>query len=227
MWKQIVQVKYEDYVVRHMGVHWFSRDGSLGHDDWHIFFSRSLRGLEGEQLVELRGLVGGFHLTERLMDLIVWEPSAVGIFSVKEMSNLMHSFGLTEDVMGAFRVWDVEVPPKVQCFLWFVLLDRLPTLVLLRDRGVNLGEASLQCIWCGSVKTDGSVVTGDSDSNLKGEKWRWVVFFFPANDSGEKKIEEEAVGDLQSSKMESLQNPPRSPIDHVRLKGDETMGPTW
>ncbi|KAL4333845.1 hypothetical protein GQ457_07G009460 [Hibiscus cannabinus] len=29
----------------------------------------------------------------------------MGIFSVKELLHLMHSFGLTEDVMGAFRVW--------------------------------------------------------------------------------------------------------------------------
>ncbi|KAL4367900.1 hypothetical protein GQ457_05G022870 [Hibiscus cannabinus] len=60
----------------------------------------------------------------------------------------MHSFGLSGDAVGPFRVWDLGVSPKIQCFLWFVLLE-LPTLVMLHARGVQVGAISMACVFCG------------------------------------------------------------------------------
>ncbi|KAL4362176.1 hypothetical protein GQ457_04G021850 [Hibiscus cannabinus] len=93
--------------------------------------------------------ITNINLKVGMVDRIIWEPSDHGTFSVKELSDLMHSFGLSRDTMGALRVWDVEVPSKIQCSLWFVMLDRLLTLALLRDRGVSLRGISIMCARCG------------------------------------------------------------------------------
>ncbi|KAL4281573.1 hypothetical protein GQ457_03G012910 [Hibiscus cannabinus] len=102
-------VQQDECVERFMRIHRFS---------WQV-----------HQLQELSGLVAGYRLGWGVADRIVWEPSVMGEFSVKELSTLMHSFDISVDTMGAFRVWDVDVPHKMRCFLWFVLLGRLSTLV--------------------------------------------------------------------------------------------------
>ncbi|KAK8695641.1 hypothetical protein V6N13_000792 [Hibiscus sabdariffa] len=124
-------------------------DDSLVHDEWLSFFKRDLRPFELHQLGELRRVIGVWRLLSTVPDRLIWEPAVHGGFSVKELSSRMHSFGLSGDVVGAFRVWDLGVPPKIQCFLWFVLLDRLPTQAMLRASGVQLGEISLACVFCG------------------------------------------------------------------------------
>ncbi|KAL4297813.1 hypothetical protein GQ457_12G010130 [Hibiscus cannabinus] len=39
------------------------------------------------------------------------------------------------DSLVALKVWDLGVPPKIQCLMWFVLLDRFPKLFMLQARG--------------------------------------------------------------------------------------------
>ncbi|KAL4308982.1 hypothetical protein GQ457_01G017450 [Hibiscus cannabinus] len=120
---------------------------SLEHGEWLSFFKRDLRPFEQHQLGELHCVVGVWRLLSIVPDRLIWEPAVHGGFSIKELSSLMHSFGLSSDVVGAFRVWDLGVPPKIQCFLWFVLLECLPTLAMLSARGVALGEVSLACVF--------------------------------------------------------------------------------
>ncbi|KAL4378031.1 hypothetical protein GQ457_02G027360 [Hibiscus cannabinus] len=124
--------------------------GSFVHDKWLSFFKRDLRPFELQQLGELRRVIGGWRLLPTVPDRLIWEPALHGGFSVKELSLLMHSFSLSGDAVGAFRVWDLGVPPKIQCFVWFVLLERLPTLVMLQARGVHVGASSLACVFCGT-----------------------------------------------------------------------------
>ncbi|KAL4290909.1 hypothetical protein GQ457_14G017570 [Hibiscus cannabinus] len=121
-------------------------NGSFVHDGWPDFFSRVLRPFELRQLEELRRVVGFAPLLRGIEDRLVWEPNVHGVFSVSELSSLMHSFDLSSDLMGAFHVWDVGVPPKIQCFLWFGLLGRLSTLAMLSDRGIDFGGVSFACV---------------------------------------------------------------------------------
>ncbi|KAL4341720.1 hypothetical protein GQ457_08G024900 [Hibiscus cannabinus] len=88
-------------------------EGSLVHDDWLNFFSRDLRPFEFRQLGELRRMIGVWHLLLTMPDQLLWEPTVHGGFWVKVLSSLMHCFGLSGDVIGAFRVWDLGVPPNI------------------------------------------------------------------------------------------------------------------
>ncbi|KAL4291112.1 hypothetical protein GQ457_14G017520 [Hibiscus cannabinus] len=100
------------------------------------------------------GVVGFAPLLRGIEDRLVWEPNVHGVFSVSELSSVMHSFDLSSDLIGAFRVWDVGVPPKIQCFLWFVLLGRLPNLAMLSDCGIDIGRVSLACVFCGQGRDE-------------------------------------------------------------------------
>ncbi|KAL4347296.1 hypothetical protein GQ457_17G024020 [Hibiscus cannabinus] len=84
----------------------------------------------------------------QLDDRLVWKSASDGKFSVVALSNFMRSFDLEGEV-DCSMVWQLEVPSKVQCFIWFVMLGRLSTLSFLKDRGLPSAITDLSCRWSG------------------------------------------------------------------------------
>ncbi|KAK8621875.1 hypothetical protein V6N13_097503 [Hibiscus sabdariffa] len=87
--------------------------------DWSGFFCRSLRTFEVAMLNDLQACVGNYGLKIEVEDRLV----------------LKHDM--------------VRVPPKIQCFLWFVAMGWLPTLTTLREHGIRIADVDVMCRWCG------------------------------------------------------------------------------
>ncbi|KAL4308422.1 hypothetical protein GQ457_01G025100 [Hibiscus cannabinus] len=98
-------------------------------------------------LSELQACVLWFNVCKVVQNQLVWKATADGYFSVASLYTLMVSFGLQE-VPELQSIWSLQLPPKIQCFSWFVLLDRLSTLVMLHEQGIKFGDAMLHCRWC-------------------------------------------------------------------------------
>ncbi|KAL4281078.1 hypothetical protein GQ457_03G018420 [Hibiscus cannabinus] len=105
--------------------------------------------LAKRQVVELRSVVAAVTHHRHIDDRLIWRPNVNGCFSVSELTSLMSSFGLTAVGAAKCMVWQIAILPKVQCFLGFVLVHRLPTLRFLLDRGVALNNINVSCSWCG------------------------------------------------------------------------------
>ncbi|KAJ0588869.1 putative reverse transcriptase zinc-binding domain-containing protein [Helianthus annuus] len=74
-----------------------------------------------------------------------WSPNASGLFSIKSIKALMQERKYTGSRNGF--VWNSWSPLKVNFLLWRVFLGRLPTMVALRNR--NIQVPSIKCSICG------------------------------------------------------------------------------
>ncbi|GMJ01097.1 hypothetical protein like AT4G29090 [Hibiscus trionum] len=129
-------------------IHDYVVGGMLEHGQWTSFFRRQLRGFELDRLHGLQELVRGVPLWEARQDMLIWRADAHGIFSVKALSKLLLMDKFGDDDLGDCFAWNVLVPPKVQAFLWFIWLRRLPTADFLRHRGLSLSAEQRRCSWC-------------------------------------------------------------------------------
>ncbi|KAK8595441.1 hypothetical protein V6N13_016810 [Hibiscus sabdariffa] len=152
LWRQIVEVQNDECVQRFMSTthfFWILGDGRsilFWHDCWclelplfQIFprlFSLAVNAmaLVHEYVVEESFLHNNWRLFFR-RDLRVFEEQQLGEL-VADVSRF--SFG---DRGADHLVWKPSSTgtAKIQCFLWFVLLNRLPTIRLLRGRGLPIG----------------------------------------------------------------------------------------
>ncbi|KAL4388335.1 hypothetical protein GQ457_09G021820 [Hibiscus cannabinus] len=80
------------------------------------------------------------------MDVLKWEHASNGVYSAKKFCELESALGSTEDKIWKL-VWSGLAPPKVEGFLWKVILGRIPTLVELDKRGA-LHSSSTRCALC-------------------------------------------------------------------------------
>ncbi|KAL4296867.1 hypothetical protein GQ457_12G029750 [Hibiscus cannabinus] len=80
------------------------------------------------------------------MDVLKWEHASNGVYSTKKLCELESALGSTEDKIWKL-VWSGLAPPKVEGFLWKVILGRIPTLVELDKRGA-LHSSSTRCALC-------------------------------------------------------------------------------
>ncbi|GMJ01694.1 hypothetical protein HRI_003838600 [Hibiscus trionum] len=116
---------------------------------WRGCFRRELRAFEGGMLRDLLACIQGFVLRHDIVDRLIWTPETTGEFSVKALNKLMSSLGVS-DMSKVNWPWRLPLLPKLQCFIWSILLDRLPTLSMLIARGLPLGETSVVCRFCGA-----------------------------------------------------------------------------
>ena len=50
--------------------------------------------------------------------------------------------------------WRIKIPYKVQCFLWMLVLERVPTKMFLVNRGLPILFNQRVCPWCGMEAED-------------------------------------------------------------------------
>ncbi|XVE96557.1 hypothetical protein REPUB_Repub02eG0232900 [Reevesia pubescens] len=96
-------------------------------------------------------LVKCFHsivLAPSRRDRLIWEHDSKGQFSVKKFSSLINNEVSSSVTFDFCRIWNVKIPPNVQCFLWMTMLNRIPTKSFLRARGINISLEQSLCIWC-------------------------------------------------------------------------------
>ncbi|XVF09589.1 hypothetical protein REPUB_Repub07fG0107000 [Reevesia pubescens] len=55
---------------------------------------------------------------------------------------------------GFCKLWKFKIPSNVQCFLWLVILKKLPTKIFSRNMGVPLQDDQVLCPWCKEVDED-------------------------------------------------------------------------
>ena len=112
----------------------YAINGRFNHEKWCRLFSRNLFEWEGDALQELCCALEGIFLVPNKQDKIVWEHDKVGMFSVKKLSTLLSSPGENGSKFEFYNLWRINIPPKVQYFLWMLIVDRLPTKAFLRKR---------------------------------------------------------------------------------------------
>ena len=126
----------------------YACNGSFNHERWVSLFRRNLFQWEGASLQKLCGVLEGISLVTNKHDKIVWEHDVVGKFSVKKLSALLSSPGENESKFEFYNLWRINIPPKVQYFMWMLIVDRLPTKAFLRKRGLPLTMEQSLCPWC-------------------------------------------------------------------------------
>ncbi|XP_026398504.1 uncharacterized protein LOC113294330 [Papaver somniferum] len=97
----------------------------------------AMEQLEWDLLCNEMGHVHGLNEEEDTVEFL-------GGFSVKKCYELQ----VQDDPVGDFNkfLWKKRVPPKVSFMLWDYFHDSLPTLTMLRHRGMDL--QSVNCVFC-------------------------------------------------------------------------------
>ncbi|XP_039060736.1 uncharacterized protein LOC120204786 [Hibiscus syriacus] len=116
---------------------------------WDVQFRRNLNDWEIEQWANLMTIISAFALNLDNSDGMIWKGSGDGLFTVKSAVNLCSSgsLGSDEAYFWCKIVWSGQLPPKVESFLWQVVLGRLAVKTELVKRGIE-GIQNLLCPIC-------------------------------------------------------------------------------
>lgn len=142
--------------------------------DWR----RPIRdGCEDEELDQLKETLKDCELTDK-PDGWRWNLVSNGIFSVGSMRRAIENSYLG---MGEKEtIWITLTPPKVNIFMWRVMLDRVPTRDNLNKMKLDLN--SLLCPVCGFTTETINHVLFDCPAAIEVWKFieRWWSISFPA-----------------------------------------------
>ncbi|KAL4310285.1 hypothetical protein GQ457_01G010920 [Hibiscus cannabinus] len=106
-------------------------------------------------LWELRAVVLPVQLRVNDDYRLVWKSTVTGHFSVQVLTSCLLLESMSEFPITNCFMWHLLVLPKVQTFLWFVCMDRLPMFVFLRRIRIVLGEGQGGCVRCEVVDEAG------------------------------------------------------------------------
>ncbi|PNY05057.1 ribonuclease H, partial [Trifolium pratense] len=114
-----------------------------------------LSNSEIQQATNLSELLVGISLHPVNPDKWRWTPDSTGLFSVKPCYNVLlekrHSEVLDPNLLTPIRqLWRNDIPSKVLCFGWRLLLKRLPTRTALNHRGQHvetIGGGVFNVMW--------------------------------------------------------------------------------
>jgi hypothetical protein len=86
------------------------------------------------------------------LDRVIWHLSPSGLYSVQSMY-----YKLSQGASVAFHndVWEARVPLKIKIFAWLLILDRLPSSLLVAGRN---GPASGACALCGAPEDSSHIL---------------------------------------------------------------------
>ncbi|XP_071689055.1 uncharacterized protein [Rutidosis leptorrhynchoides] len=117
---------------------------STGGSLWE--WTRTPLGRTRNELAEIEALIAPVPLDSSKPDSWRWSMSGNGIFMVKKLSFEidLKTTGLTNGIFETMR--NNYVPKKVEVFIWRAVKKRLPVLIELDKRGVNLN--SVRCPIC-------------------------------------------------------------------------------
>ncbi|KAK8511783.1 hypothetical protein V6N12_000824 [Hibiscus sabdariffa] len=113
---------------------------------WHIPLRRGLFDRELPYWQEFMSRLNTFQSSVSGHDWVRWLGSSDGSFSVKSLKKLVIGPLPPSNFWDDF-VWIGFAPPKVELFVWLVMLERISVKVELVKRGVVLSGSSL-CVFC-------------------------------------------------------------------------------
>ena len=135
---------------------------------WH----RDLTTTELEQVQILLLTIGRTAISLVHADRVVWRASSNKRFSVHNLyDEVLHNITSHDQIIMP-DVWLNLSPAKTELFLWFALLDKLPT----KDRLFSIGLCSLamnKCVFCGQF--------GETANHLLflcNKSWQLWSFFY-------------------------------------------------
>lgn len=112
---------------------------------------RRLFAWEEDLLADLLILLNRYNFNGRTEDKWLWKFAKDGNYSVRDGYNQV----MREKVSGSglLKVWSKLVwnrwaPTKINCFMWRLVLDRLPTRPNLMKRNILCQEEAVSCVLC-------------------------------------------------------------------------------
>ncbi|XP_038993537.1 uncharacterized protein LOC120117316 [Hibiscus syriacus] len=104
---------------------------------WNIQLRRSLADWEFEQWANLMAIISNFYLSKEAIDGLIWKGNGIGVYSANSCVKTC-SLAQKEDYVWKKFVWKGLVPPRVEVFMWQVVLQKLPVRSELVKRGVTV-----------------------------------------------------------------------------------------
>ena len=106
-----------------------------------------LGDIDLERLANLEELLQSVSVSQS-EDSWKWEGDPSGVFSVKSLRIIIEN--VSNSPFAGTLFWNKWIPPRVNCFVWRLLLNRIPTKLNLIVRGINLPSDS--CPLCNSER---------------------------------------------------------------------------
>ncbi|KAE8713890.1 Exocyst complex component SEC8 [Hibiscus syriacus] len=116
---------------------------------WDLQLRRELNDWEYEQWSNLMTIISNFSLSVDSSDVLVWKGTGDGIFTVKScVSQCCSGFSSSAEVnFWKNVIWKGLLPPRVETFVWQVVLQKLVVKSVLVERGMK-GIDDLLCpLW--------------------------------------------------------------------------------
>ena len=103
---------------------------------WSTTFRRNLKDNKESQFIDLLNSLNSFTIQNSRGDDRVWIASKNGFFLVSSFFKTI--LNNPRDRSGVYGIWKMKAPPKVLVFGWLALRKRIPTMNLLRRRGMKM-----------------------------------------------------------------------------------------
>ncbi|XP_071718402.1 uncharacterized protein [Rutidosis leptorrhynchoides] len=116
--------------------------------DWNVSWnsSRPSSGRTCSELDELNVILNGFKYTDNSSDVWKWNPNTSGSFKSSDLTSLINSKVLLTISSAKEAMRNNLIPQKLGILVWQAKMQRLPVLVELDKRGVDLD--SVRCPIC-------------------------------------------------------------------------------
>ncbi|QHO17517.1 Putative ribonuclease H protein [Arachis hypogaea] len=117
---------------------------------WNFQWRRELFQWELELVNQLHERLRPVRLSSGREDSVVWKFDNKGVFSTRSVIQAIQAETLSAEITSysfTSSVWKGFVPPRIELFGWFVLVDRVNTKERLGKIGVNILGDSL-CVMC-------------------------------------------------------------------------------
>lgn len=111
---------------------------------WGPTFRRNLKDHEETQFIALLNSLNCLLIHFNRTDARVWIASKNGSFSVSFFFKAILSN--PREKSGLYGVWKLKAPPRVLVFWWLSLRLRIPTIDLLRRRGMMIVSGCPMCL---------------------------------------------------------------------------------
>ena len=137
--------------------------------DWRT----EIRGRAQDDLLALEMLLSSSTFRMEGSDQWSWGWDKSGIFTVKQLSKLLHNSSGLNPGENALRFWSKLIPKKVNIFIRRLLKGAITTRWNLSQKGIMI--PSLDCVLCGNnVETsDHCLFTCSFSSVLWKKVWAW------------------------------------------------------
>ncbi|KAE8680788.1 hypothetical protein F3Y22_tig00111366pilonHSYRG00093 [Hibiscus syriacus] len=116
---------------------------------WDVQFRRNLNDWEVEQWVNLMNAISYVSLSMEFVDGVIWKGSGDEVYTVKSDTKICSPINLDLEEVYFWKkiIWRGQFPPRVESFMWQVVLGKLAVRTELVKRGIQ-GIVDIMCPLC-------------------------------------------------------------------------------